>query len=148
MTVAPPRPSWQAAVPAEIPVEIPVEIPAESPVEAPGESPLEMPGESPLEVPGELPIEVPGTPVGMSVLPVLRPSWRLTGFPRDEEPAPIRSSLNPSTVKEEAAGVALPEPELAARLRRHVGRGSVPEWFLYPEALPLYPEVARQAAEG
>ena len=62
MTVEPPRPSWEAAVPVEVPVEIPVEIPAESPVEAPGESPLEMPGESPLEVPGELPLEVPGTP--------------------------------------------------------------------------------------
>lgn len=72
MTIVPTRPSWEAAIPAEIPVEIPLEIPAESPVEAPGELPLEMPGESPLEVPGELPIEVPGTPVGMSALPVPR----------------------------------------------------------------------------
>ena len=67
MTVEPPRPAWEAAVPAEIPVQIPVAIPAESPVEAPGESPLEMPGESPVEVPGELPLEVPGTSVYRSV---------------------------------------------------------------------------------
>ena len=78
MTVEPTHPAWEAAVPAEIPVEIPLELPAESPVEAPGESPLEMPGESPLEVPGELPLEVPGTPVDMSALPVIRASaaWR------------------------------------------------------------------------
>jgi len=82
MTVEPTHPAWEAAVPAEIPVEIPVEIPAESPVEAPGESPLEMPGESPLEVPGELPIEVPGTPVGLSAPPVLRASGAATrSFP-------------------------------------------------------------------
>jgi len=60
----PTRPSRDATVPAEIPVEIPIEIPGERPMEAPNAPPLELPGESPLEVPGEGPVEVPAAPVG------------------------------------------------------------------------------------